>query len=124
MYNLELLEQVTKNADPDSLALVCTRDDLGGAEWASVRQHMEGVVLMAVSEGFYVWFALYYAAANNQGTAHREREIRHALSDHIYDLVGGPFFNHSSGRDGAPPYVREQQVDTLIDYRDKDLGML
>jgi hypothetical protein len=124
MYNVRIDQQFSRSADPDTVALVCTRDNLDEHGWAAVRDFVDGIVLMVVSEGLYVWLVPYRAADDQSEQDERENDVRHALTNHIIDVVGGDFYNHSSGRPKTPPYVSDSSVHTLEDYRDMNLGIL
>ncbi|HEY7094101.1 MAG TPA: hypothetical protein VH393_13015, partial [Ktedonobacterales bacterium] len=113
--------------DPDAVVLTCT--DFSAVGWKVTRPYMEGLALLVLADGFYIWLALYHSADTEQEETNRRDDLRLALREHISELVGGPYWNHSAGRkdsqqDREEDSPEEDQLGTLETYRNKNLGML
>jgi hypothetical protein len=115
------------DADPDAVILTCT--DFTADEWADTRPYMEGLALLVLADGFYVWLALYRGADDEQEEKTQRDTLRRALRNHISRLVGGRYWNHSAGRkdsqqDQEENSQEEANQETLETYRNKNLGVL
>jgi hypothetical protein len=119
------LQRLGLDSDVDAAAYVCVHDDLAQIpEWHDAWTYTEGVALVTVADGFYVWLALYQGAADHVEDRERKRRVEQALRAHIVDLVGGTFSNRWANRKDSPDYVAVPDSATLETYRDEDLGIL
>ena len=116
-------DDIRLDPDPDALVMTCQGDDLTGAEWADVKDIVQGVALLVVADGFYLWLALYDASDERQRNQ-RHAKIKDALKRHIRMLVGGDYFNRARDANEPTKYVEGSDEPTLSDYRDRDLGIL
>lgn len=119
------LQRLGPDSDADAAAFVCLHNDLATIpEWREAWTYTEGVALVTVADGFYVWLALYHGSSNPDEDRERKQRVEQALRAHIIELVGGDFSNRWANRKDAPDYQGVTDVATLETYRDKHLGIL
>ena len=119
------LHRLGADSDPDAAVFVCTKDDLALIpEWRKLSGIMQGLALVLVADGFYVWLALYQGSTVDSEDRARQTDVDEALRVHIIRLLGGDYSNRSASKAETIEQAGIPRTETLETYRDDNLGML